>query len=521
MGFCLKTNEGFKIPVIDVYNNDITILKSSVFNHNLVTYKYNEYNHSMAYDYSQELYDYLSTADNRLTFSNGSYMKSLGVESSGAIQVRSYLANGTQVWPNIYLINVAPGHTSEYYTKNYGMSFAYPIPTDSFTSFMDYLNKLKEIGYAQDSIYNCGIMSTAPVGNLTQFYSSVSFKNGLYPFFNGLTEADATNEFGSGSSTGGGGGTYTLDSDPIGFPSLPSISATDTGLVTLFSPSSGQMKSLAQFMWSDLFDVATFKKLFTEPMECIIGCSIVPVAPTLGSTVNVKLGYVDTGIQMTKCASQYVTVECGSLDIARYFGSALDQSPYTKFSIYLPYIGTKRLSTDDIAGKTITVRYSVDVLSGSCTAMIMCGDSVLYSYSGSCAIGVPLTSSNWGSFITSAVQLAGAGVAVAATGGSAAGLLPATANSVLAMKPDINRTGTVSGSAGLLGIQTPYLIWECPNQSMAGNYQHFVGFPCNITYTLSNLGGYTEVESVQLDNISATEEEKNEIESLLKSGVIL
>lgn len=513
MGFFLKTNEGFKIPVIDVYNNDINLIGP------IGNYKSSQWNHSMAYPYSQELWDYMSTVGNRLNFSNGSYLESYIVQPK-YIAVKIVASNGYVLFTNANFLYIS---TSSVYQPYYGFSFAYPLKTNTFTDFITSLQDLYNTGFTQDRIYNSGLIQYIQKSDNKLYPQSGSFpfKTGFYKFFDGLTEADATNEFGTGSSTGGGGGTYTLDSDPIGFPSLPSISATDTGFVTLFSPSSGEMKSLAQFMWSDLFDVATFKKLFTEPMECIIGCSIVPVTPPLGSPVNVKLGYVDTKIQMTKCASQYVTVECGSLDIARYFGSALDQSPYTKFSIYLPYIGTKRLSTDDIAGKTITVRYSVDVLSGSCVAMIMCGDSVLYSYSGSCAIGVPLTSSNWGSFITSAVQLAGAGVAVAATGGSAAGLLPATANSVLAMKPDINRTGTVSGSAGLLGVQTPYLIWECPNQSMAGNYQHFVGFPCNITYTLSNLGGYTEVESVQLDNISATEEEKNEIESLLKSGVIL
>ena len=38
---------------------------------------------------------------------------------------------------------------------------------------------------------------------------------------------------------------------------------------------------------------------------------------------------------------------------------------------------------------------------------------------------------------------------------------------------------------------------------------------------LKDLSGYTEVESIHLENVPAMEEELNEIERLLKSGVIL
>lgn len=322
------------------------------------------------------------------------------------------------------------------------------------------------------------------------------------------------------SGPGGGDGTYDDTSDPIPFPDVPVLSAVSTGMMSLYSPDISQLRALAEYLWSDEFNLDTFKKLFADPMEVIIGLSMVPVQPVISGTRNIAVGFVDTGVACNYVGNQYVTVDCGTLDIKEFFGTALDYSPYTKFSIYLPFIGTKELKTDDIMGKTIAVRYTVDILSGACTAHIKCGESVMYQYSGSCASTIPVTSQNWSQLITSIIQLAGAGIATAMSGGAAAPLLPAAANTVLSAKPTIQRAGAVSGAAGFLGIQYPYLIWEHPRQSLPTGYNKFVGYPSNITQELSALTGFTQIESIHLENVPATQNELMEIESLLKEGVI-
>ena len=48
----------------------------------------------------------------------------------------------------------------------------------------------------------------------------------------------------------------------------------------------------------------------------------------------------------------------------------------------------------------------------------------------------------------------------------------------------------------------------------------FIGYPSLITVQLTELKGYTEVQSIHLENIPATQEELAEIESLLEGGVI-
>lgn len=325
---------------------------------------------------------------------------------------------------------------------------------------------------------------------------------------------------GETSEVGGGSGSFDNTSDKIDFPSVPTLSAVSAGFITLFAPTITQLNSLASYMWSDNFDIDTFKKLFADPMSAIIGVSIVPVSVPVSGSQEVKIGFVGTGVTMNLASTQYVTVDCGSLNPKEFWGSALDYSPYTKFSIYLPYIGTRELNADDIMNKAVHVKYVIDVLSGSCTAMIKCGNSVLYQFSGACATSIPVTSQNWTQLITSCIQLAGAGIAVAASGGSAAGLLPSTASAVLAMKPNIQHSSAVSGSAGMLGIQQPYLIWELPRQSLPSNYNKLEGYPSNISALLSSVSGYTKIEKIHLENIVATDSELKEIDALLKEGVI-
>ena len=342
----------------------------------------------------------------------------------------------------------------------------------------------------------------------------------LYGGYGGNTDPY---ERGGTSDTGGGTGDFDLSSDTVDFPALPTLTAVSTGLVSIYTPTLAQLNSLASYMWNaNPTDIDWWKKLVANPLDLILGLSIVPVAVPSGATQNVKVGLIDTGIAMTKASTQFVEVDCGSLEIKEFWGSALDYSPFRKHSIYLPFIGTRTINTDDIMNKTVAVKYHVDLLSGALTALVKCGDAVLYQYSGACAVSLPLSGETFTNMITSTIQLAASVAGTIASGGAAAGITAAAAaNSVMSMKPQIERAGGVSGAAGQLGIMTPYLIAEIPRQSVPENANTFYGYPSNIKATLGDLTGFTAVESIHLQGIPATAAEYDEIESLLKEGVIL
>ena len=330
--------------------------------------------------------------------------------------------------------------------------------------------------------------------------------------------------YNSGGSSGTGGGTGSFDGtgDNIDIPNLPTLSAVDAKFITLFNPSIEQLHELSNYMWSNGFDIGTFKKLFADPMDCILGLSIVPVAVPNGESSTVSVGNISTGISMTKAATQYVTVDCGTLNVNEYWGAYLDYDPYTKAEIYLPYIGTHALSVDDIMGKSVHVVYHVDILSGACAAYVKCGGSVLYTFIGQCSSSIPINGNDWTNVINGVLSIAGAVGSMVATGGAsapmAAGMIASTA--VNGMKPNVEKSGSMSGTGGMLGIQTPFLILTRPRQALPARQNKFTGYPSFITEKLGDLSGYTEIEEIHLENISATESELSEIENLLKSGVI-
>lgn len=328
---------------------------------------------------------------------------------------------------------------------------------------------------------------------------------------------------GGESGTGGGTGDFDEQSDPVTIPALPQVSAVNTGFITIFNPTISEMLSLSTYMWSNpLFDVSAWKKIFADPMQAILGLSIVPVAVPDGGRKIVTVGNIPTGIEMTTAASQYVVVDCGSLNVNEFWGAYLDYDPYTKAEIYLPYIGTHALAVDDIMGKTVSVVYHIDILSGACCAYVKCGDSVLYSFAGQCASSIPITGDNWTNVINGAISIAGSIGSMVASGGMSApmaiGQIASTA--VNTMKPSIEKSGSMGGTSGFLGVQTPYLILTRPRQALPKDQNVFKGYPSFITATMGDLSGYTEIDTVHLEDIPATDAEIVEIESILKTGVI-
>lgn len=368
---------------------------------------------------------------------------------------------------------------------------------------------------------------------------------------------------GGGSGPGGGEGDFDGTSDTVPVPSLPSISITDSGFLTLFKASQSDLRSLANYLWSNLFSailpggtmeetITTLKKVVANPYDAILGCSIVPVSVGTTTAKNIKMyGVLDSGISLPVVSSQYAVVDCGTLNIKEFWQGYLDYSPYTKVtSLYLPYIGVVSIDVDQIMGTAVQIIYHIDILSGQCIAYIVVDGSVEFQYQGHCSTAIPITSVDYTSTIQSGLSLVGSianigagmigaaampGLAgVAATAGAAitgaAGQAGSIANAVMGSKPDIKSGSGVGGMGGLMSVQTPFLIIERPRQSLPEvvdssgttvTQKHWTGYPSNVAVNLSNITGYVEVARINVNKMTATAAEKDEITALLSGGVYI
>lgn len=413
------------------------------------------------------------------------------------------------------------------------------------------------------------------------------------------------NQQGGTSVPGGGQGTFDETSNPIPVPELPTISAAQSGLVALFRPTLTDLRRLGVYLWTNITDfIENLNKLFMNPMDYMIALNILPCQPEVGERVNINIGSFTTTIDMPPVLNQWYEHNCGTVRLSEYWGSALDYAPNTKVSLMLPFIGSVTLNTDEVMGKDIGVIYHIDLLSGQCVAMVTVGlvnqtPSVMYQFTGECAVSVPLTGADWSRIYSAAIGAVGtaitggiaAGAAGAAAGGATSALAGANAaeaasnaglayamindtskgvrgvqqmrqdmqkatqmalqagqqaaaqparvangvrstriantinntlGSVMSGKAAVNHAGTISGSAGMLGVKTPYLLIEYPNQSLAENYKHFVGYPSNMFARLGDLSGYTEVEQVIAAGlVNQTDSEMSELLEALKGGVYL
>lgn len=375
-----------------------------------------------------------------------------------------------------------------------------------------------------------------------------------YLFTKSKIHIPSTDPYDAGGTSGGGGGTGDFDntSDTIGIPALPSESGLNTGFFTAFVCSPSEMRQLSSYLWNnaitDILDpqqtfgekIDALKKIVGNPYDAIMGCSLVPVSPSIAGSKEVKMyGVIETGLNFSYASSRWVAVDCGTLNINEYWGGYLDYSPYSKTtSLYLPFIGVVSIDIDLIMGKALQVVYHVDILSGICIAFIVVDGSVKFQYQGHCSTTIPITNADYSGAIQSGLGLVGnvanivtsgvggavtGGVAGAVTGavGSAMSQAPSIASNVMGMKPDIKSGGGVGSSGGILSVKKPYLIIERPRQSLPAYQNTYTGYPCNVTMSVGDCSGYTEYETINLDGLFLTDSEKAELESILKGGVYL
>lgn len=364
-----------------------------------------------------------------------------------------------------------------------------------------------------------------------------------------LAETDPySGGYGGYSGNGGGGGNHDASNDAVPIPSLPILSATNVGFCTAYNPSISQLHALANYMWTDtIFDLDNLKKLFADPMDVFMSLLIVPVAVDNGGNREFLVGNWSTGLYMNIVANQYQYVDCGSVTINEFWGAYLDYAPYTKVELFLPFIGMVSLATDDVMGKTISIRYNIDLLTGACTAFVYDGLRVLYSFPGNCATAIPFSGNSYTEMIKSLISIgttaavAGWSAGLAASGESistasvnkfanaatAEGLKESVKGGVndltgsqSLLKPTIQRTGSMGSSVGLLGVRTPYLIITRENLCLPTHQNQFIGYPSYTEVLLGSLEGFTIVDSVHLEGLACTEEEIAEIEYLLSKGVI-
>ena len=346
---------------------------------------------------------------------------------------------------------------------------------------------------------------------------------------------------------------------------LPFDISQNVGLVTVYHPTAAQLYSFERWLWVTYGD-ATIDKIFNNPFDGVISLFELYCTPTDVSTQTIRSGFLDSGIS-SAVISRYTEIDCGTIAIPEYYGNYFDYSPYSKAHIYLPFIGIQELNVDDIVGHAVNVKYRIDEYNGSCIAMItvakvteVAGEDVeysntMYQFSGNCSVELPFAGGTQAAIkagmmqadawqtaanVSAGVNLVGgvasilgaAGVGAGSIGMAMGGVSQALSSigtmysgqaqylsNMLSGKATVQKSGGFGSSHGALGIKTPFITVTRPKQVQVANYNDEYGYPAHKLVYIGNCTGFLRCREVHVVSTTATDDEKNAIEAMLKSGI--
>lgn len=292
----------------------------------------------------------------------------------------------------------------------------------------------------------------------------------------------------------------------------------------------------------------------------------------IGGELCSNVGNVGYGI------GQQFIQDMGSVSVPEPYGNYLDYEPYTTAIIGLPFCGVFEIPINSFMNGELHLYYSVDVMSGGCTAYVFGMDRngrwhLIGQFAGQTKLQIPYAASAanitamWNTIAgytrgiskiaTSAAMIAATGGAGAAAGAASTGVNLSKAamdttnhigigqvqsglsiaggigsgiNDIVQTKayrdsqPKVctEVIGEIGGAAGWNSFSIPYVkfkrvVWMPPEEQ-----QREEGMPSNIRYTLSEFssrsGGLCRAINPKLSIENANESELKEIQSILASG---
>ena len=330
--------------------------------------------------------------------------------------------------------------------------------------------------------------------------------------------------------------------DPPVPPIIPLPFSSATGLISVYHPTQGELLSFAQWLWVTWQD-ATIEKVWNNPFDGVISLFELYCTPTDVGRKNIRSGFLDSGVN-SAIISRYTEIDCGSIGVPEYFGNYLDYSPYSKCHIYLPFIGVVELNVDDIVGHGVNVTYRIDEYNGSCIAMITVAKStnvngvsvdysnIMYQFSGNCAVELPLSGGSQAAIKAGMIEAAAWGIGSVIGGimnGATLGDIGSTlaygaasaVHSVVSAKSSVQHSGSFGSSYGAMGCKKPFIIVTRPKQIQVPNYNELYGYQAHKMVRIGDCTGYIRCREVHVISPTASDEEKAQIEQLLKTGVYI
>lgn len=260
---------------------------------------------------------------------------------------------------------------------------------------------------------------------------------------------------------------------------------------------------------------------------------------TFGFSPDAKFSFATSQYKLGSTIRVY---HMGSISIPYKLGheTFLDKDPYTTVQVWLPFCGLYPIKSDYVVGNTLAFTYIIDLVTGMCTAIVTNDRNTLLNVTGKIGVDYAVTGND---IVTQSERMSGAyinGALSAISGGISLGSNVASGNVAGSVVSGASLIGNIakssidiasakravpqavssgSGFGSAFAPETPCIIVNPPAIKIPSDYGHTTGYVYNQFAKISSMSGFIVCDNPDLSNIIATQAEKNEIYSLLTSGI--
>lgn len=246
-----------------------------------------------------------------------------------------------------------------------------------------------------------------------------------------------------------------------------------SGFVNLYNVTNTELKALSKTRFVDVggntVDYGAFiTQLYVLPFEIDSGL--------IGEKDNIILGNYDSNVKSTLIRDSKLYIDGGIITVPNKYNNVYDYLN-TTCTLRLPYFNPIIIDVDNVIDKTLTIQFIVDLYSGNCTATITSSftGEIIHSETTNIVTQIPF--------------------------------IQKQNNSI------VNQLSNVNENL----IDTPFIeiVRNIPY------YANDIFGKATIVFdTIGSVTGYCEISDIQLIT-TATNEEKEEIESILKDGIFI
>lgn len=244
------------------------------------------------------------------------------------------------------------------------------------------------------------------------------------------------------------------------------------GIIQIYNPTPAELKEISAVRYTTITNQTVN---VTDLGEYISSLIRVFVQIPQSDKAKVLLGGYDTGVMSNPVIDDIVETNCGTISIVGKYGNAMDYEN-TTVEIYLPLIGFKTLDTAKVMNETLSLFYRTNVINGDSIACIYnTTGTLLYTFNCKASFEIPYK---------------------------------------------MNREDETHGK---VDVNSNYLFGFTPFVTVRYNKAYNAATATandDRETTLETLQGYVKCSEV-FNTIKATSAEKEEIDRLLKEGVII